>query len=209
MDLVSLIKSVLFLGFPVLLIGWFLLGRLYKSGRLDRDATGKRLKVALEKIKEETSADKSDRLQSQLMKFGGGFYGVTALWTLIVQELTDLVRFASNLAEELARIFADGIIDLVVNLLVNQFTNFVTAILWFAFWPDQTGSSTIVVLAIAYAGYLVGLRLARADATVSFQPLRQLWRGANDSANNIPENGPINGPINDPDQYENNQQDKR
>lgn len=107
-----------------------------------------------------------------------------------MQELTDLVRFVSNLAEELARIFADGIVDLVVNLLVNQFTNFVTAILWFSYWPDQTGSSTIVVFAIAYAGYLVGLGLARADATLSFQHLRRLFRGANNSAHNRTENGP-------------------
>jgi hypothetical protein len=176
MNVISLVQSIVFLGLPVLLISWFLFHRLYTTGRLDRDARGKDLETRLKQLKEQANEERSDLLQSQLMKFGGGFYGVTALWTLIVIELGDFVRFASNLTEELARIFDGGIVSLLISVVANQFTNFISAILWFGFWPDRIEGSVILAVAAAYSGYLLGLGLARADTRISFEWIRKMGR---------------------------------
>jgi len=71
--------------------------------------------------------------------FGGGFYGLTVLWTLL----------------------ANGIDALIVNLVLSQPGNVVAALLWFCYWPDGSDASVVIWVGTAYAGYLLGIHMAR------------------------------------------------
>jgi hypothetical protein len=94
------------------------------------------------------------------MKFGGGFYGLAALYTFVIVEIADISAFLMNFPG-LNVLLADGIIALLVNALINQIMNFVTAITWFIYWGD--GSRVLENMALAYAGYYAGMQLALHD----------------------------------------------
>lgn len=100
-------------------------------------------------------------LHDKWMKFGGGFYGVVALWTYVVIELQEIYQFLmaftglSGIADLLS-------LDLLIGFLINSIVNFVLAITWFAYWPEVLNSERILLwLIVAYGGYLGGLQLAR------------------------------------------------
>ncbi|NND81342.1 MAG: hypothetical protein HKN50_02815 [Gammaproteobacteria bacterium] len=92
--------------------------------------------------------------------FGGGFYGLAALWTFVVIETLDVFRFVFAFPGFTA-IFEHGIISALVSLLVNQFTNIASAFTWFHYWYEQ---SVPLALLIAYIGYWLGLKIAQYQA---------------------------------------------
>ena len=71
--------------------------------------------------------------------------------------------------------FKDGLIGFVVEVLINQFTTFVGAFMWFTYWPDENGGF-IVWIAIAYAGYMLGLNLARQEIPAATNLMEVDWR---------------------------------
>ncbi|QIB64827.1 hypothetical protein [Kineobactrum salinum] len=155
------------LALPVTLLSWWLFDRLYAAGRLERGLDGKAFKSQLKRIKTESKKDKSDFLSTRWMRFGGGFYGVAALWTFACIELTELAAFLADF-NGFAALFEDGILAFVISFLVNQFVNFVMAFIWFTWWPDVAGGASIFLwLVAAYAGYLAGLYLAQRNVTMN------------------------------------------
>jgi len=112
-------------------------------------------------------------LEKRWMKFGGGFYGLTALVTFIAIEIADTTQFIVHFPG-LAELFKAGIISFLVGILVNQIQNFVTALVWFTYWLEGDRHILVWVL-VPYASYLLGLKLA----SRSFQA----WR---DALNNSP-----------------------
>ena len=105
-----------------------------------------------------------DPLHNKWMKFGGGFYGVVAMLTLIVVEWSDIKQFGLNGFQEVM----DNIgIGLLIDLLVQSFTNFIVAISWPVYWMDEIESAQIWLWFLAaYAGYTGGAHLARYQAQV-------------------------------------------
>ncbi|MBC53546.1 MAG: hypothetical protein CMQ34_06865 [Gammaproteobacteria bacterium] len=81
------------------------------------------------------------------------------LWTLLVIEAGELIGFIANF--DLSALLANGIIAMFVNLIVAQFGNIITAVMWFGYWPGSGGASVVIWVGIAYAGYLLGIHLAR------------------------------------------------
>lgn len=149
------------LALPVTLLSWCLFDRLYAAGRLERGLDRKAFRSQLKRIRVESKKDRSDFLNTRWMRFGGGFYGVAALWTFICMELTELAAFLQTF-ESFAILFEDGIWAVVVRFLVNQLVNFVLAFVWFTWWPGVAGTASIFLwLVVAYAGYLTGLSLAQ------------------------------------------------
>ncbi len=152
------IFSALFvLGIPVFLITWYLVRRLYRTGRLEQGVDYETFKNHLKGLKKDKEKSE-DFLHRNWMKFGGGFYGITALATLILIEIGDLISLLKDFPGIVA-LFEDGVVSLIVSFIVNQIQNFITSILWFAHWGDGLGE-TLAWAGIAYGGYWLGLRAA-------------------------------------------------
>ena len=88
--------------------------------------------------------------------FGSGFYGLAGLWTFTIIEIGDFFSFIWNFPG-IGVLFEDGVLDFIISLLINQLGNFITALLWFGYWPGDDHSTLIWIL-IAYLGYWVRRR---------------------------------------------------
>lgn len=96
-------------------------------------------------------------LFNRWMWFGSGFYGLAALWTLVIVEMLDVLRFIFAFPG-FDVIFANGIIGAIVDFLLNQLSNFISAFLWFGYWGN---GSVLTWILVAYAGYFIGTEIAK------------------------------------------------
>jgi hypothetical protein len=154
--------ALLELGLPVAALSWLLFYRLYSRGELARDADHKSIDASLKAIRkvEKESKETSDSLlHAKWMKFGGGFYGVAAAWTLIYIEASGIVGVIVH-PSLLEGMFRNGIVHFVTQQITGQITTLVDAATWFTWWPDK-GHGPVVWLAVAYVAYIAGLNLAR------------------------------------------------
>jgi hypothetical protein len=156
------LHAVFELGLPVAALTWLLFYRLYSRGELARDADGNSIDASLKAMRksEKESEETSDSvLHAKWMKFGGGFYGVAAAWTLIYIEASGIVGVIVH-PSVLKQMFDNGLVNLIIKQITGQITNLVDAAVWFSWWP-QKGQGPIVWLAVAYVAYIAGLNLAR------------------------------------------------
>ncbi|MEX0738961.1 MAG: hypothetical protein WD071_06445 [Pseudohongiella sp.] len=161
--LVALIQ----LGVPMAVISWLMFNWLYGAGQLPREAGHKAIREHLTFLRKRHKTHKSKNgnyLYKQWLFFGGGFYGLAVLWTLLVIEVGELVGLIANF--DLAAWFADGVLSLVLNVIVSQFGNIITALLWFAYWPEDGGGAIVAWVITAYGGYLFGIHFARERETL-------------------------------------------
>lgn len=173
----DLLRAVVELGLPVTALSWLLFYRLFHRGELARDADRKAIRSGLKQIKGETrrSETPSDSvLHRKWMRFGGGFYGTAALWTLIVIEAAGIAGAVAE-PSSVEHLFDDGLVGFLVNLVVNQFSAFLQAILWFNWWGGK-GYNAVVWMAVAYAGYYAGLALARRESEIGSRVVGLDWR---------------------------------
>lgn len=158
--------AALQLGLPMAAMSWLMFNWLYGAGQLPRDAGHKAIREHLTTLRKNHKTNKAKNgnyLYKQWLFFGGGFYGLAILWTLLVIEISELIGFILNF--DLAELLADGFIAMIVTLIVAQFGNIITALLWFGYWPES-GEAIIPWLAMAYAGYLIGIHYARERQTL-------------------------------------------
>ena len=144
------------LGIPVFLITWYLFRRLYRAGTLEQGVDFESLKNKLKGMEKDKKSE--DFLHRNWMKFGGGFYGITAVATLILIEIADLISLIREFPG-IATLLENGLISLIVDFIVNQIQNFFTAILWFAHWGEG-GISMLTWAVVAYGSYYLGVRAA-------------------------------------------------
>ena len=90
------------------------------------------------------------------MYFGSGFYGLAVLWTLLVIEVLEGLKFVFNFPGFEA-LFGDGLIPFFVELGMNQLGNLISAFVWFGYWDG----SVFIWVPVAYAGYWLGIEAAR------------------------------------------------
>jgi hypothetical protein len=160
--LFELLRATLELGLPIAVLSWLLFYRLYGRGELARDADRKTIHTSLKEIRKAAKASEEPAdsvLHAKWMKFGGGFYGVAALWTLIVIEASGVVSVIAH-PSSLEGIFRNGLTDFIVNQVTSQISTFAHAAVWFTWWPEK-GQGPVVWIAIAYAAYIAGLNIAR------------------------------------------------
>ena len=154
--------AILEIGLPVTALSWLLFYRLYSRGELARDADRKsideRLK-AMRKAEKESKKTSDSVLHSKWMKFGGGFYGVAAAWTLIYIEGSGIVSVILH-PSVIKEMFQKGLGDLIANQIFGQIATLVDAATWFSWWPGK-GHSPIAWFVVAYVAYIAGLNLAR------------------------------------------------
>ncbi len=149
------------LGIPVAGMSWLMFNWLYGAGQLSRNAGHKAIREQLDFIKKSHKNNKAksgNYLYRQWMMFGGGFYGLAILWTLLSIEVLELFSFLLNF--NLQALLADGLIALVVNFFVAQFGNIVSAVVWFAYCPEGDQPMLPWIL-VAYVDYLIGVHPAR------------------------------------------------
>ena len=158
----ELLHAVVEMGLPVAALSWLLFYRLYSRGVLARDADHKSIDARLKTIrKEEKDSDETSDsvLHAKWMKFGGGFYGVAAAWTLIYIEASGVVGVILH-PSVVPEMFHKGIVNLITQQISSQITTLIDAAIWFTWWPDK-GHGPLVWFAVAYVGYIAGLNLAR------------------------------------------------
>jgi hypothetical protein len=179
--LTELLRATFEMGLPVAALSWLLFYRLYSRGVIARDADHKSIGETLKTIRQEhkESKEKPDSLvHANWMKFGTGFYGVAAAWTLICIEasgLFDNVMHPSNLLA----MFHKDIGDWIGDKISDQVTTFVDAATWFSWWPGH-GHSPVAWFVVAYVAYVAGLNLARVETDLGSRALdldsRAWWR---------------------------------
>ena len=113
----------------------------------------------MRKAEKESKETSDSVLHTKWMKFGGGFYGVAAAWTLIYIEASGIVGVVLH-PSVIKETFQKGLGDLIANQISGQVTTFVDAAIWFSWWPEK-GHSPIAWFAVAYVAYIAGLNLAR------------------------------------------------
>ena len=177
----ELLRAAFELGLPVAAMSWLLFYRLYSRGELARDANRKAIHASLKEIRkaEKGSKQASDSmLHAKWMKFGGGFYGVAAAWTLIVIEASGIIDVIAH-PSTVEQMFHNGPGELVAKQIASQVSTFVDAAIWFAWWPGK-GQSPVVWIVLAYVAYIAGLNLARYETGFGSQVIgldsRTRWR---------------------------------
>lgn len=165
------------------LLSWLLFMRFFSRGQLDRASDRKEIerkvkefKTSYNKIKKARSKEgkegdtlamrsSTDHVFDKWMYFGSGFYGLAALWTLVVIEFFSLLDLAINLLT--LSMFDDGIIAFLIGVATEQLGNLISAFLWFNYWDD----SLLVSFLIAYVGYWSGVEAARRNLDLSRERL--------------------------------------
>jgi len=173
MNFLTLLEAVIKLGIPMVVLSWMIFTWLYGGGDIDRKANRKsvsaQVKAMKKSFKKKKDGGAANYMVEKWMWFGSGFYGLAGLWTFAVIEAIDILRLVFN-PSTIFDAFDNGLISAVVDLVVNQFSNLVSAFVWFGYWGDD---GVILWLLVAYAGYWVGVELARRGEEV---PIRELLR---------------------------------
>ena len=157
MIIFEILWAMFILGLPVGLMSWYLVDRLYQTGRISREDDFQTLRKNVRKIKKNTKKNTEgfNFAERRWMKFGGGFYGITAFTTWITIELSEALSFVGNFPG-LSEMFKDGIGSFILNFFVNQLQNFISALIWFSYWPDED-RSFLTWIAVPYFAYLLGI----------------------------------------------------
>ena len=157
----EVLEAVFKLGLPVFILTWLLIHRLYRAGKITEGADHKAVKSTLKQLKKGWNKEdraRSDFVQNKWMRFGGGFYGVTALATFIIVEVTDALSFLWNFPG-IDELLESGVVSFVIGILTNQLETFITSLIWFGYWASDDQTLLIWVIT-PYLGYLAGLKLA-------------------------------------------------
>ena len=177
----DLLHAAFEMGLPVAALSWLLFYRLYRRGDISRDADRKTIDAHIKAIRKEEKESKqtSDSvLHTKWMKFGGGFYGVAAAWTLIYIEVSGIVGVILH-PSTVEKMFDNGIVHLIMQQISSQITTLIDAAIWFNWWPDK-GHGPLIWFGVAYAGYIAGLNLARIETNVGSRVVeldsRERWR---------------------------------
>ncbi len=171
------IEATIKLGIPMVIMSWWVYSWLYRKGHIKVDATRKEAETQLKVQRDAAKAAKKQQAQEsnggeqelaaakepedfwleKWMWFGGGFYGLAALWTLLVLEAIEIVQFAIGFPEFVSQ-FVGGPIDVAISFLINQMQNLFAAFAWVIYWDN---GFSLIWFAIAYFGYLAGMQLAK------------------------------------------------
>jgi len=126
--------------------------------------SGNRHWAQLEQIQQSTLyRAQSILLHKHWVEYGGGFYGLIAVLTLLWVEGHEIIDFLGDF-DSLAEFFSSDIISSLISLMVNAIMNAVMAFAWPAYWLAEINSSHVWLWFVAaWLGYLGGKRLAESQ----------------------------------------------
>ena len=157
----DIVLAILKFGLPVAILSWYLIDRLYQAGLIETGSDFKTVKQSVGEAKKhwkEGEKKAGDFFEQKWMKFGGGFYGLSALTTFLIIELKDFFGFVFDFPGFEALV-ALGFWGLLGNFIAGQIENLVLALIWFTYWNDEN-ATMFVYVPVAYAGYWLGITLA-------------------------------------------------
>jgi hypothetical protein len=182
--------------FTFLIVQWSIVsGRLPKfSDAKDLQAQYKKIrneiKEAKRKAKYKKQADESEKerqqqenqpffhkrkggdlLYAKLIFFGGGFYGTMALFTYLIIEVDEILKFFGKIIDVTHWHFTFSI-QFVVDLFINSIMNIVAAFIWFQTLPNYVDvKNGFVWIVAAYLGYLGGVHFTKVKGDEAWQCL--------------------------------------
>ena len=129
------------------------LGARRKGKKAKKDKDGLETEPAQE-------PEKLDPVLDKWFAFGGGFYGLVALYTWLLIEWDEAWGFITGLGALVLSFDPGTLISLVVNFFIESLMNFVAAIAWPAYWIGAAGNPWVWVI-VAYGGYWLGIQAAQ------------------------------------------------
>ncbi len=163
MSVSSLFNAIVVGGLPLFVLSFALVSWALHTRRLS-GGTVKALQESMKALgtaqKDKKQRQKIDPVMDKWLRFGGGFYGLVALYTWILIELGDVANFLSGLWDVLISLKPGAIIGLLLELFIESIMNFVAAIAWPAYWLAESRHPFLLLVA-AYVGYWFGIKAAR------------------------------------------------
>ena len=162
MELISEAFEAIFIaGLPVFLFSFFMVYFSYKKSYLSSDVP---IKNAFNNNSSQLSKENKKNLlfiHSKWVTFGGGFYGLIAVLTFLIIEVSQVLNFWINVTswKNVADLFS---ISSLISMFVDSLINMVTAAIWFTYWPNKLQSSHFILwVIIAYFCYRMGAEHAK------------------------------------------------
>ena len=161
--LLDILQAILFVGIPVGVFSFLMIYFSYQKGYLSTDIE---LKDAFKKNNSARSSLSRKHkkellfLHSKWVTFGGGFYGLIALLTFIMIELTQVVNFLFSITgwQDIVALFS---IDTLIAMIVDSITNMIQAVIWFSYWSDKINTENFIVwIFITYISYRFAAKYA-------------------------------------------------
>ncbi len=163
MTLPNILTALFIAGIPLFLLSLLLVSWALHRGWLTGTSV-KELQGSLDALKkaqkDKNNSEKVDPALGKWLRFGGGFYGLVALYTLLVIEVVDVFHFLAGLADLVIDLRLGAVIGLAIEFLINSIMNFVQAIGWPAYWLSGSRDAWYLLFA-AYAGYWLGIKAAQ------------------------------------------------
>jgi hypothetical protein len=162
--LLDILQAVIFVGIPVGVFSFLMIYFSYQKGYLSTDIE---LKDAFKKKNNNAQSSLSRKhkkdllfLHSKWVTFGGGFYGLIALLTFIVIELTQVVNFLFSITgwHDITALFS---FDTLIAMIIDSIKNMIQAAIWFSYWPGKFNTENFIVwILIAYISYRFAAKYA-------------------------------------------------
>ena len=175
MDLIiaGLFKAIFLMGLPVAGLSFIMVWWALQRGVLDESGDLKSLQAEIDALAQQQKGKKKDDaggkvkpqklnpLHEKWFKFGGGFYGITALYTWLLVEWSEVKDLVGGLGDLVFRLD----IGILITFFIESFMNFITAITWPLYWMSESSAGQIWIwFLVAYGAYGVGVFAAQKAA---------------------------------------------
>jgi len=100
-------------------------------------------------------------MHSKWVAFGGGYYGLIALITFVVIELTQVVEFLLSVTgwQDFANLLS---VSALISMFIDSIVNMVKAAIWFTYWPSRLEPQNFIIwIIVTYITYRYGAHLAK------------------------------------------------
>ena len=164
----SAFQALFVVGLPLFLLSlgmvWWALhkgtieGNNVKDLQKDIDALPKRQK-------DKEKKEKLNPVHEKWMSFGGGFYGLVALYTWLIIEWGEVKDLIGGLGDLIFRLD----LGVLITFFIESLMNFITAIAWPWYWLRSIDSDPWVWIIVAYGGYWAGIQVAQKAAGRSWE----------------------------------------
>jgi hypothetical protein len=162
-SITEIFEAIWKLALPVAAVSFVMVWWALKKGLLQETEQVKALTNEIKAMSRLKRGEKPDMnpLHSKWMKFGGGFYGIVAIYTYGLVEWDELRTFVADFGG-FGAFIRNLNIGVLVNIFIEGFKNFITAISWPVYWMAEFGAERIWIWGgMAYAGYWLGMKIAQ------------------------------------------------
>ena len=159
----ELVEALFKLVLPVAILSFVMVSWALENGHLNGNSKVRALKKEMKALSKDKSGvkRKQNPIHRQWTKFGGGFYGIVALYTFGLVEWDELRNFIANFGGFVAFIKQFGL-DTLIEIFVEGIKNFVAAIAWPLYWMREFDSGQFWIWGgLAYVAYWLGARYAQ------------------------------------------------